>query len=472
MELLKNYESPSCSDEEVNSLGRREVRQVYLITYSQASTVKFPTRRSFAEAVVRSFSTGKSFVVQWCCAKESHRNSGFHYHVSLKLDKIQRWLPAKRYMMQTYGVSVHFSNAQANYYTAWRYVTKQDRHYEQSDSHPDLSDSAEPVTMRAHEALRVRRMSRKEGESVDPNDMVDSGHPSTSSGVQTGTGKRKRLSSFEISQIIISKKIRDRSALLAHANRQKTEGKTNVAEFIVNQGTKVVNELIKSAWELENAEALERRKEKTRIEILQEACDERCCCSPEGEWELCALEVLHSNDIPPQQFANSVKDLLKNGRGKYRNVMLTGPTNCAKTFLLDPLNKIYRTFTNPSNASYAWLGAEESEVIFLNDFRWCPEIIAWHALLLLLEGQIVHLPAPKTHYAEDIKFDKDTPIFCTTKQPIVLVRNGYVEQVETEMMNVRWKVFTFRHQFSEQEQKRMQPCSSCFVRLILMHYED
>ena len=37
----------------------------------------------------------------------------------------------------------------------------------------------------------------------------------------------------------------------------------------------------------------------------------------------------------------------------------------------------------------------------------------------MLEGQMVHLPAPKTHYAKDIVYDKDTPIFCTGKQPFV-----------------------------------------------------
>ena len=31
----------------------------------------------------------------------------------------------------------------------------------------------------------------------------------------------------------------------------------------------------------------------------------------------------------------------------------------------------------------------------LNDFHWKPSIIAWADLLLLIEGDIVHLPAPK-----------------------------------------------------------------------------
>ena len=35
-----------------------------------------------------------------------------------------------------------------------------------------------------------------------------------------------------------------------------------------------------------------------------------------------------------------------------------------------------KAFSNPSNEKYAWIGAEEVEIIFLNDFRWIYEMIA------------------------------------------------------------------------------------------------
>ena len=57
--------------------------------------------------------------------------------------------------------------------------------------------------------------------------------------------------------------------------------------------------------------------------------------------------------------------------------------------------------------------------------------------LLLLEGQLVHLPAPKSHFAKDMVFDRDTPIFATSKYPLVFVKNGMVDKRETEMMTVR-----------------------------------
>ena len=94
-----------------------------------------------------------------------------------------------------------------------------------------------------------------------------------------------------------------------------------------------------------------------------------------------AKEVLERNSIVRDDFAEAVRILLDKGRGKYRNLYLKGPCNCAKTFLLNPLNTIYKTFSNPASTTFAWVGAEQSEVVFLNDFRWSAQIIPWHDFL-------------------------------------------------------------------------------------------
>ena len=50
-------------------------------------------------------------------------------------------------------------------------------------------------------------------------------------------------------------------------------------------------------------------------------------------------------------------------------------------------------------------------------------LIQWHDFLLLREGQFVHLAALKFHYAKDIVFNGDTPIFATGMNPIVFLKN-------------------------------------------------
>ena len=44
---------------------------------------------------MKAFTTTTNSVVQWCCAKESHKRSGVHYHVTIKLKRTKRWLPSK-----------------------------------------------------------------------------------------------------------------------------------------------------------------------------------------------------------------------------------------------------------------------------------------------------------------------------------------------------------------------------------------
>ena len=52
------------------NLAVREVRRVYLITYSQADTTKVPSRERFAEIVLEGFelrNVSDSAVEQWAC---------------------------------------------------------------------------------------------------------------------------------------------------------------------------------------------------------------------------------------------------------------------------------------------------------------------------------------------------------------------------------------------------------------------
>ena len=144
-----------------------------------------------------------------------------------------------------------------------------------------------------------------------------------------------------------------------------------------------------------------------------------------------------------------------------------GPANCGETFILDPLRVIYNTFLSPATCSYAWLGVEDREVIFLNDFRYTPAILPWNDMLLLLEGHFVHLAAPKTTYARDNEFTSDTPVFATSKSPIVFIKGSSIDERETEMMDVRWRKFHFFYQIPISSQKTVTPCGTCFAHLIL-----
>ena len=134
-------------------------------------------------------------------------------------------------------------------------------------------------------------------------------------------------------------------------------------------------DVLQIAWEMEHSEETVKRQNKSRMELLYECLAEECSDVCNRQWITCAKDVLIRNGISVVKFARAIVESLDKGPAKYRNVMLVGPTNCGKTFLLNPLNVIYNTFTNPASSSFAWVGAEKAECIFLNDFRWSASII-------------------------------------------------------------------------------------------------
>ena len=140
--------------------------------------------------------------------------------------------------------------------------------------------------------------------------------------------------------------------------------------------------------------------------------------------------------------------------------MIVGPANCGKTFILMPLTK---------DDKYTWLRGEKAELVFLNDFWWSQETILGKELLLLLEGQTVHLSILKKHYTQDISINSDVPIVAVGKGPVQFVgKYNAQDEQENEMMAVRWKVYKFFSKIAAHKQKEIQPCPKCFFDLVLM----
>ena len=237
---------------------------------------------------------------------------------------------------------------------------------------------------------------------------------------------------------------------------------------MLSRSRKAVEELIENTWRMKNAQVKLDRKKKSRMQIVCEARNGDCVQGCNMNWIRYAREVLKNNGIHPVVFASALKELLTKGR----NLLLVGRTCTGKTFLFDPLCHLFTTFVNPAVDKYAWVGAEESEVIYLNDFRWSPEMISWKDFLLLPEGHIVHLPAPKNQHSSDICIDADIPVFATSKEPIVYrSRNGQIDERETEMLSVRWRVFELNRIIPQNEQKDITACPGCFAELVLLDEE-
>jgi len=331
----------------------RAVRQVYLVTYSQCDLERFPTRKSFSDAVLEAFTSSTNVqILHWVCSSEQHQNGGTHYHMALKLNRCQRWLPARRYIESKFGINVNFSNIHVNYYSAWAYVTKEDMDYLESTNHPDLSGP--PRTQAASEMVA----SQSQRQPDEP----------------PKKRQRARLTNFQVGQIIRERRLKNRLEILAFADVQEQEGYTELSEFIFNRSKRVLNEIMETAWEMDTAQADLERSRMARLSIVERALEEPCVEGCNKAWVNQAKDILNRNQISQDIFASATRELLEKGRGKYRNMILVGPANCGKTFLFSPLPVLFKTFQNPATATFAWVGVQEAEIILLNDFRWSSQV--------------------------------------------------------------------------------------------------
>ena len=235
---------------------------------------------------------------------------------------------------------------------------------------------------------------------------------------QLQSRKPRMMTNLEICDFITKHNIKSEKELYAVASERRADGENDLAEY-VTRFPKTLNDIIASAWKLNDSANSVKEKRIPRMDRIKLAAAEPCVAGCNGQWHRCATKVLRKNAIHPVVFASALHKLLLEGRGKYRNILITGPANCAKTFILSPVSKVFKdTLISPSLTKYAWIGADETEIIFLNDYRYNPEQISWDDLLRLLEGATVHLSAPMNHYAKDICVESDVPILETSIEPI------------------------------------------------------
>ena len=360
------------------SAGPINARSVYLVTYSQANIDRVPDRETFAHMIKDSFekSGAGSVVEKWCCSREEHGDGNPHFHMAVKLKSQRRWLAVRNYLENSYHIKVNFSDGPSNYYEAWSYCSKSDKNVLLCENHPEFTTA--PRTSAASCSKRKASKGKQSGSQ---------------------TVKRKRsFDALDLSDIVLKHNIKTKTELLSFVYRQKINGKTDVALYVLNNITKAVK-IVQTSWEMSSAVSDVEHQNKTRIQIIQDVLKEDCVAGCGGEWKQRAIETLERNNICPTEFALAIKTALEKGRGKNRNILIVGPTDCGKTFVLKPLCDIFHAFVNPATGSFAWVGVHECEIIYLNDFRWTDKIISWQDFLRLLEGDKIHVPTPKTHFA-------------------------------------------------------------------------
>ena len=439
--------------------------RTYLITYSQLDHKKFPTRWSFGAAVVQAF--GATNVDYFVASKEPHELSGYHYHVAVRLNKAMRWNTAKKYLKDIYCITVNFSVSSDMYIGAYRYATKSDKEAFVGNvltRHPNL-EMISSTYSRAIMANNTYCQNRQQAASQ--------AGPSCNK-----KAKPERLKKGDVAMFIVENKINTELDLMSSATERRNLGDRVLYDYLISLRRVSRQELVQDAWRFENAKQIIVDENINRIEKLQEHAEKPCLCG--GRWLDCAKDLLVKNNIGYDDFSQALYNSLEKGRGKHLNVLLYGPGDCGKTFLLAPVfDLLPNVFSNPASSTFGWMGVEKSNLIFLNDLRWAPRgpqtggNIDWSDFLNLLEGLKVTLPAPMNTHSSHLEVAKRMPIFATSVAEVrYWVRDINEPQterhhLENRMMKPRWNPFKFSYQIAEEDKIQVPKCTTCFAKFVL-----
>ena len=442
-------------------------RQSVLLTISHADLgiKQTSSRRQVASFLTKRLDSEENPVLQWACSIEMHKTDGIHFHLAVKMKKQRRFREMVRRVYEDTGIVVNVREWHTNYYDAYRYVKKHDTHHILSENHPPLANppaTAAPSTPRK----AIAKLNASPTLKVDPPQ-------------QKKPFKEPRLTNVQVAHMIRDNGVKTDKSLKGLAKKMANEGKQDLWNWLAQHpSAKLREDLLDTVWGMEDSEAKEDRENKTRLEILKEELDKPCAVlknrSCDGIWLVKALDLLAKNKIPRAAFAKQVLNPLVNGRGKGRNLILIGGADRGKSFLLKPLTMIYDAFTSPSEGSYNWVSVHEKELVLLIDLRYDEngkgdrEVMEWGKLLNMLDGWPVNIAMPKNHYAKDVVWDNDAPIFATSDREIVRVIGNKYDEGESEQMRKRWMRRDLAYKLRKGEvDYNIISCGRCFAELLL-----
>ena len=129
--------------------------------------------------------------------------------------------------------------------------------------------------------------------------------------------------------------------LLATVEKRKIEGENDKAEFVLSYTKKNICELITKTWLIQSSPAKLERSNANRMEEIERSAAKPCGAG--SNQFISAFELHFLYGIDPFTFSYAIITALIKGRKKYNNILLTGPTNCGKTFLLKFWNKFKKS---------------------------------------------------------------------------------------------------------------------------------
>ena len=72
-------------------------------------------------------------------------------------------------------------------------------------------------------------------------------------------------------------------------------------------------------------------------------------------------------------------------------------------------------------------------------------------------------PPAKNVCSRDLELNKDTPLFATSDGPLLLIKAGAIDSLNSCMMNVRWRFYHFWNQIPQEKQQELISRGRCWL---------
>ena len=402
-----------------------------------------------------------------------------HDHVPILTYGSFRYLAVKRALLLRHGFASHWSR-HTGYWSMVRYLAMPSPKkplqsldpwpllWDSSGVHPALTDSCyAPVT---GSALTARR------------------HLAAQKAAEKGKSD-PRVTDLDIWALVVRAGLRntadDRQAHL----RLAAHAKAHCGEAVVHYLWKKRHQLpamIDDIWLWENIEEAAKAAQMSRKEAVEVAAAATCSCS--GAWKTFVSKSFTENRIDSRQLCRDIWDALHNGRSETTPVVVLAGLKGGegKSAFLKPMHSLFPSDKAVFNVTrecgnFPLLDLPNAKVVFLDDFRFDPDVLSWGSTCLWFDGSDLPIGRPQNvqGVTGNMVYKGSAPIFITTKlddlvcleaQAAADPETGVPVDANAAMLRRRLNVYKFHTRVSKPP-ARFKFCARCFVDFLRDHVD-
>ena len=161
-----------------------------------------------------------------------------------------------------------------------------------------------------------------------------------------------------MSDFMTKNNIRKESELMQPALQRSENSGKDLQDFILNKSLKTLSDLTATTWKMQAAPEIIAREHS----IIRNHAVGKCADNCQAEWLKYAKGILQNNKTNVFFFACALRNVFLKGRQKNTNILIAGTTNCGRSFLLNPIELMFKTFVYFATGRYAWVGLDKCEV--------------------------------------------------------------------------------------------------------------